>query len=841
MKKKIILVILLGFTYSVFGQMICGYEDSSFTKGEKAGRTGYIANGEVFTPRGDFRVLIIFVKYGGIYDTLNLSGWNNGDFPDWVNNTTEKVFYQDFSEFPQDIYSDRNRKSISNFYYQMSGGQFRLIADYYPNVITVDPSSTKDRGDFHKKVLEQIPNTFDWTPYDNRTNKPDYKFDNSNTMPDNIVDYIVFVHRFSTGWGTKPSGWLEKVHFNGDASTKMPMHTISSSSSMKAGFDGFTLMTGAHEPFEIFIHEVGHKIYDGPHYAGGNNVAGDYFYEPIAGWGMMHTSNTYACAAGWERYIIDWIRQISSSGESSDIISQSDLSATNGIFRLRDFITFGDAIRIRIPSNSDTYQYLWLENHQCVSTFDGNFRGSHYCESEIPEYKNGVVAYVESYSHVKDISKINLFRKGNGIRLISRTGDYDFTYNPVPEPLSNICGRKSFHFWQISQNSLGGQCVGEIIRHDFDNNGRIRYNEDTSGSKSNSAQNEGESLFLLNDESPTAKYYTGSDFLFHKGDFAGIAHNPCIKNIPQYDTVARKMEDFYLNGISFKILEENNDGSVVVKIRLDDVEIDQDVRWAAAGISLTDITGDNRPDVDVLPYVIVSIDKSGTPNRHRNPADPNQTFSSVEDFITPTTFKCRDNSFFKQEQGSTVNVKNQSRLVLEAGSVYEINDGAVLNIMSTGSLHVKRGATLRVKGAGHVEVQNGAYVCIEDGANIELVDELSAVNLRQGYQTGLNPTATPMEENGNCTFRPLTEFALAAQSQGAIHSFYMDNYIQNRNYTGNAYESGNKILAGHHITQQIAPGDVILEEGSHVILDADDEVRLEPGVEVQLGATLEVR
>ena len=462
---------------------------------------------------------------------------------------------------------------------------------------------------------------------------------------------------------------------------------------------------------------------------------------------------------------------------------------------------------------------------------------------EIDEYKDGIIAYVETYSKARGRNSFTLSGNGNGVRWLSQDGNYDFTFDPEPIYPEALCpdrGNFSYLFHRGAPNPLGGQNVNECIRHDFNNDGHIGYNRDHNNTRH---QNEHFWVAQLDSEVSTPKYFTGTGMQFQPGDKVGIARNPCVTNLQYYEPNVHypKQLPLVLNGISFEILSKNTDGSMVVKIRVDDVEIDRNTRWAAANIWLKDINGISLPDVDVLPSVIVDIDKSGTPNMHKNQLNPDQTSSTIDDFVTPTTFQCQNRSFFKQEQGSTVNVKNQSRLVLEAGSVYEINDGAVLNIMSTGSLHVKRGATLRVKGAGHVEVQNGAYVCIEDGANIELVDELSAVNLRQGYQTGLNPTATPMEENGNCTTRPLTEFALAAQSQGAIHSFYMDNYIQNRNYTGNAYESGNKILAGHHITQQIAPGDVILEEGSHVILDADDEVRLEPGVEVQLGATLEVR
>ena len=278
---------------------------------------------------------------------------------------------------------------------------------------------------------------------------------------------------------------------------------------------------------------------------------------------------------------------------------------------------------------------------------------------------------------------------------------------------------------------------------------------------------------------------------------------------------------------------------MVVKIQIDDVKIDKNVRWAASSIVLTDITSNNLPDVDILSSVTVDIDKSGTPNRHKNPANENQTSSNIDDFINPTTFTCRNGSFFKQESASTVNVKNQSTLVLESGSLYEIENGAVLNINATGTLHVKSGATLRVKKTGHVEINSGAYICIEDGANIELVNELSAINLHHGYQLGLNPEI--FSGQSNCTATPLVNFPLAIGSEGHFQEFGSNRFIQDTTYYGNAYETGNAIRAGRDVTTQKPYGDVILENGSHVIMDAENDVLLKSGVSVKQGAILEVR
>lgn len=839
MKKFVFFSLLIGLAHSLFGQMVCGYVNSDSTE---LRAPQYIYNGGVFTPKGDLRVLIVFVKFGGIYDTMYVEGWNNGDFPDWAMSSNEAAFYHDYSDFPNSIFSDTNRKSVSNFYYQMSGGQLRLVADYYPDVITVNPNDAESYFGLNKLVIDQISNTFDWTPYDNRTNFPNYRYDNSNSSPDQIADYIVICYRFSNKWQSFPSNWLSKLEFDGISILGFASKYRTTSGSRMYVLHGFTYMSGGIDPMTMFPHEAGHEIYSAPHYSGNNTVCGDYFYEPIAGWGMMRLDRNYTCAAGWERYILNWVPDIKANGVNAKIENISDLAANNGVFLLRDFITTGDAIRIRVPAGDGIYQYLWLENHQGKSTFDGNMLVNNYCGAPLDEYKRGLVAYVEAYSHNKDLTENNLmYHMGNAIRWISRKGDYDYgfgmnSFQPFPA-CSNLVTNP---FYSLQENPIGGQSVGELIRHDFNNDGRIVYNENPLyHDEHNKADNECIEVIKLDTFPSTAKYLTGTGMQFQMGDKVGIARNPCVRNIPKYDSTAYLMGDYYLNGISFEILLRLFNGNMLVKVRMDDVAIDQDVRWAAASIILTDITGDSRPDVDVRPTITVNIDKSGTPNRHKNPANPNQTSSTVKDFITPTTFTCRNGSYFKQDTFSIVNVKDSSTLVLESGSIYEIGDHASLNIDSSGTLIVKSGATLRVKGTGHVEINKGAYICIEDGANIELVNVLSSVNLRHGYNLGVNPDAS--SPAGNCTSTPLTSFALASGSTGQIHDFSTNRYIQRTTYYRDAYVAGNNIWAGSCVLPFPPYGNVNLENGSHVILDADGDVHLEFGVNVKLGATLEIR
>ncbi len=607
---------------------------------------------------------------------------------------------------------------------------------------------------------------------------------------------------------------------------------VSVGTGMYVSNSGFTMITGYCDPMVLFPHEIGHELYNAPHYNGGNGAIGDYFYMPTAGWGMMNFDHGYTSALGWERYVLDWSPQIKASGVPSDIDDLSDLTPTNGIYTLRDFITTSDAIRIRVPAG-EKYQYLWLENHQGISTFDGSIHRNDFCGEPIEEYKKGLVAYVEEYSHVKDTDYIDLTFRDNAIRWLSHNGNEDITYEGTPIYPFCICNslteqRNKTYPMQVGEsNPISGQNLNEFICNDYDESGQIDYFDYFWAVK-------------VGNEEPTAKWINGAGMQFHEGDKVGIATNPTVKNMPEYNKNTCKMGDYYLNGISFEVLSENADGSITVKIRLDDVAVDRDVRWTAASIALTDITGDSLPDVDVMPNITLAIDRSGTPNRHMNPANPHPAGSSVTNFVTPTLFTCRNGSYFKQEPYSRVDVKVSSSLVIDSGAVYEVGDHAVLNVTGKSTLHVKRGATLRVCGAGHVEIGDRAYICIEDGANIHLVDTLSAVNLMPNTTCGVY--AGGSAPAGNCTNTDLTQFPLQAGSKGAIHRHNNNTvYIQRITYTGEAYVYGSQIYAGNNVMPLRKPGNVVVKNGAHVIWDATNGVHLEPGVRVDAGGALEVR
>jgi hypothetical protein len=74
---------------------------------------------------------------------------------------------------------------------------------------------------------------------------------------------------------------------------------------------------------------------------------------------------------------------------------------------------------------------------------------------------------------------------------------------------------------------------------------------------------------------------------------------------------------------------------------------------------------------------------------------------------------------------------------------------------------------------------------------------------------------------------------------GTIPNYNEDVYIQNETISTNRYVGGRRIYAGRAVTTE-PQGDVIINNNARVILEAE-EVILEPGFEVELGADFEIR
>ncbi len=161
--------------------------------------SGYAPYGGVFTPKGVVRALIIYAGFtndNGQY----VDNWPaNSPTPNYVDAQTglaEELILGS----QQRVIELRNslNRSVSCFYDDKSLGKFTIIGDVLkdpatglPVRINIDPTeapaitSWASTNSPNKRVIlkmqEMYPN-FDWSPYDNRTNGPNYQYDNSNSQ-----------------------------------------------------------------------------------------------------------------------------------------------------------------------------------------------------------------------------------------------------------------------------------------------------------------------------------------------------------------------------------------------------------------------------------------------------------------------------------------------------------------------------------------------------------------------------------------------------------------------------------------------------------------------------------
>jgi hypothetical protein len=495
----------------------------------------------------------------------------------------------------------------------------------------------------------------------------------------------------------------------------------------------------AHPPSQpTEIHELAHNILgmsNSAHMGGGGPLnVGDLVTLEFnnGGYSLIGSAGSSMISCnGFERWRLDYRGPANDSFPIAAGNINSDLTREDGpeTFYLRDFVTYGDAIRIRLPYVDDgaLNQYIWLENHQV----------NHNDREDYPAYRtencreNGMPGIYAYYQVGKDLLESNsidnlmpaltdhlipVSAEGNwDIRLDSAIGNACISGTRThiqdyfqPNPLSGYNDLKNHYF-----NSIPGNTINwKKDRYEF----VIKMQ---NGLLSNKLSNMGDN------QDP-----------FTANSVMDIGSNPAPFNVVTYHH--RRKDDgtiiksprtdnrkIHLSGLKIT-MQDQQDGRYKVDVSWDAYDVSNSVRW----------TGDIvlHEKVNLLSRDTIALDQNYTPDTHiRN------TFTGV--FSGPTYFTCLENASLVLQPGSGFICKNRSSLVLEPGSYCEINDGAALTIKAGCTLLVRAGATLSVKGSGKINIESGAYLGIEDGAIVDLVNKSSGIALHKGYAAGVNTGA----------------------------------------------------------------------------------------------------
>lgn len=462
-------------------------------------------------------------------------------------------------------------------------------------------------------------------------------------------------------------------------------------------------------PFSILRHEFNHLLLGGNNFhSGGGNAAvfQSYFITLQGGWSMMGgaRSSLLTCSA-WDRDRLGWLaedacgrinaRNLKGHCVNGDL---DPLMGDTGIFVIRDMVTTGDALRIRMPflDSAEYPQFLWLENHQGWHRNGSPTDRFHY-ELEMPCVQ-GVVPGIFAVMQVDRENKRgkDLFGgHADYLRALPASGFHDM--RPRGDTVPNECLWRGLEYPLIVdtrlRNPLTGASELEIPLFDRGDKDVLLSKEDgieprievRDGRLINEAMLFGHARQIFTPEGNNTISRTTNPALANMMTLTSSPGRATYGGGPPDNRVV------HLSDMWVTIREQRDDGSIVVHVGVNDTLVDRDVRWCADSIVLHPPQDTSACAAHVLEKRTVRIDRSLTPTRIQHP----DTVGDVRYFSSPTAFTLA--------RGARMRLDRKAALELMNGSTLHLLPGTAITLHRKARLKLDRGARVVVHGDAVVE------------------------------------------------------------------------------------------------------------------------------------------
>jgi hypothetical protein len=692
-----------------------------------------ISNGVCLPSRDTLRILVVFAEVD--YSEANCPGGFNspGFHTDWPVEDGVTLIPERASAFLDPIAKEISEGMISYFYHKASFGSYVITGDYLGRVVSLPCKKVKPRSPMVNEVLEIIDSLdrsidggirtlhgFPLTHFDQWTmTMPGVE---KRKAPDGNVDLLYVIwrnNRYLFGMSTLANSGYGVVRFQG-----RPFAGMSGVNSMASFNNG----SGIKQAFHITIAEHLHGIFGGNEW----HTAGGVGKHSTLAMGLNYGITAQLLApmlsvSAWDRYMMDWknphkrylLSGLSTEGLEipTDFFGSPD-AAVQEIW-LRDFISSGDAIRIRLPfpaykkPGDPKNQYIWLEYRRMEDRIDMYLDESLSCVNNgnglFPRGSPGIYAYYQVGKDQKegDQSIYSYFPEHpNGLAgyliPISAEGRYDIVYRRDLQqaPLVGSCswGNPSIPIDRDAAlpNPLTGQHdLWQVL--DQNEDGKLYHGDTVQAGHTE----------LIGD-SIVWNFFAGGDykdaFSFHSRQTKfTISSNPAPTPIytlttdysnKRVSTTVSSYENrtIYLNGISVTLLEEGTapDGSPGMKLRIewDNFNISGSLRWCG-NICLPAYKGKGR--LELKSGARLLLDRGESPQF----------------------------GYGKRIQGKGWDFSENTNLRIDSGAVLRLQPGSRLFLRDSSTLEIMPNARLEIERKARIQKDATSRILIHPGAEIK--------------------------------------------------------------------------------------------------------------------------
>lgn len=494
-------------------------------------------------------------------------------------------------------------------------------------------------------------------------------------------------------------------------------------------------------PTGVLTHELGHSLFGGNnfHTSGGNHRGSTEsmpWMNIQGGYGLMGAAHSGLVSCnGYERWRMHWKHAgspyyISAHNISNNMYVNSDIKKEDGTkwFLLRDFVTYGDAVRIKMPYKDSTItpnQYIWLEFHNVGNNNKLDFLQYSNSDSCLYSGTPGIYAYYQIGRDVLESENRydiwDIVNRDN-LRIISNEGYWDYTRHIMERDTSFDCTQWNWvpdYYTPDYSNAFCGYNDQEkfIVPEDYDTDlGSIFDDPDdiqerVMSNKIAQGDTVKHSLSFLGDSLDA--------FSSHRKINMGTNPSTCnAKTYYSYNTSTsfpmrlafNKNSQYnnattYLTGLSIEMIPRPDSVTYLVKIRWDDYDIVDDARWtgkiALKGTERVNLTRGH--DITLA--------------QNRTPAQ--QIRDSVSGyFAAPTKLTCEAGSHFTQQPHSTLLLTERSRFVLDSAATYHLGDSAQILVQGASTFTISKGADFTGGIASEIVVDSLSTLCVYDTAKL---------------------------------------------------------------------------------------------------------------------------